>query len=366
MFENANISFTSLPYFLAACVYCILIVRLLINQQDVFTRRANWFLVALFAIFAWLEFDEFLVYVDKAYALPAPLEILMFCLHLLLGPLTYIYTSAMLRPDYLSVNILKHAVFFLVIYSVGIVFIVLMESERGTLVVSIIFLFTYLLSLLAYVIASIRKLNQYIGKSKNLFSNLDHHNLNWLRFWLAFMLFVALYVCINPFLKRIGIDIEALFEIHHALLLSGLVLLIWPNSADQKALHKSEGISSKETPTTGVVKQQYNDIFHAVEEQLQTHQVYLKQGLALKDLSTATGYSIEDISRAINQVGACCFYDLVNEYRIQTAMQMLQQHSAKAIIDIAMDCGFNSKSSFYNAFRKVLGQTPSDYRKQVA
>ena len=34
------------------------------------------------------------------------------------------------------------------------------------------------------------------------------------------------------------------------------------------------------------------------------------------------------------------------------------------ILDIAMESGFNSKSAFNAAFRRIVGQSPSEFRKQ--
>ena len=58
------------------------------------------------------------------------------------------------------------------------------------------------------------------------------------------------------------------------------------------------------------------------------------------------------------------FFDYVNKYRVEMAKHQLQ-HSSDTVIDIAMNVGFNAKSSFYTAFKKVAQQTPSQYRKSV-
>jgi AraC-like DNA-binding protein len=43
----------------------------------------------------------------------------------------------------------------------------------------------------------------------------------------------------------------------------------------------------------------------------------------------------------------------------------LKTLSDKAIVNIAYECGFNSKSSFNTAFKKYTGMTPSTYRNQI-
>jgi AraC-like DNA-binding protein len=56
----------------------------------------------------------------------------------------------------------------------------------------------------------------------------------------------------------------------------------------------------------------------------------------------------------------------VNLYRIETAKTRLKE-TDELIVDIAFAVGYNSRSAFYNAFKAITGQTPSDFRaSQVA
>ncbi|MCB0386909.1 MAG: helix-turn-helix transcriptional regulator, partial [Bdellovibrionales bacterium] len=58
------------------------------------------------------------------------------------------------------------------------------------------------------------------------------------------------------------------------------------------------------------------------------------------------------------------FYDLLNEYRIEEVKRRLKNPSydGQTIIDIAYAVGFNSKSTFNTAFKRLVGMTPSAYR----
>jgi AraC-like DNA-binding protein len=53
----------------------------------------------------------------------------------------------------------------------------------------------------------------------------------------------------------------------------------------------------------------------------------------------------------------------VNHYRIEKAKSLLLQ-SDQQVSRICYDVGFNSKSTFYAAFKKVTGVTPGAFRKQ--
>lgn len=54
--------------------------------------------------------------------------------------------------------------------------------------------------------------------------------------------------------------------------------------------------------------------------------------------------------------------EYVNSLRLRTAMQMLGQTDEK-VIDVACAAGFTSLSAFNRFFKKQMGQTPSEYRK---
>jgi AraC-like DNA-binding protein len=40
-----------------------------------------------------------------------------------------------------------------------------------------------------------------------------------------------------------------------------------------------------------------------------------------------------------------------------------KRQSQVNVLAVAMESGFNSKSSFYTAFKKYTGETPNQYRK---
>ena len=56
------------------------------------------------------------------------------------------------------------------------------------------------------------------------------------------------------------------------------------------------------------------------------------------------------------------FNELLNMYRIETAIQLLDE-SDKKIVDVAYESGFQSVRTFNDCFKKHLGISPSEYRK---
>ncbi len=89
--------------------------------------------------------------------------------------------------------------------------------------------------------------------------------------------------------------------------------------------------------------------------------------LKLEDISHAMGIPSYQLSQVIRFGLNKNFYDLVNSYRVNQAQELLKDrgHEHETILDIAYQAGFNSKSSFNLAFKKMTGQTPSEFRKSV-
>ncbi|WP_165769945.1 helix-turn-helix domain-containing protein [Flagellimonas pacifica] len=93
---------------------------------------------------------------------------------------------------------------------------------------------------------------------------------------------------------------------------------------------------------------------------------YLDCELTLQKLAFQTDIPEKDLSILINHQLGKHFFDFVNEYRINEAKEVLKNPNEKdvTILEILYQVGFNSKSSFYTAFKKITNQTPVQYRKQ--
>lgn len=92
---------------------------------------------------------------------------------------------------------------------------------------------------------------------------------------------------------------------------------------------------------------------------------YLDFELTLQKLATQIGMPEKDLSLALNQELGKHFFDFVNDYRIAEAKTLLSstEHRHLTVLEVLYQVGFNSKSSFYTAFKKATQQTPSAYRK---
>jgi AraC-like DNA-binding protein len=76
---------------------------------------------------------------------------------------------------------------------------------------------------------------------------------------------------------------------------------------------------------------------------------------------------VRDLSLLINHKLDQHFFDFINSFRIEKAKKILEDPSKNktTVLEILYEVGFNSKSSFNTAFKKHVGLTPTQYRKNM-
>ncbi|WP_445362122.1 helix-turn-helix domain-containing protein [Microbulbifer sp. ANSA003] len=112
---------------------------------------------------------------------------------------------------------------------------------------------------------------------------------------------------------------------------------------------------------------QADTLFKELNKQVHSQKLYRLPRLSLRDLAQHTGLGEKDVSWAINQGYGGNFNDYVNAQRLADVVSQLdsakESDSDKKVrlLDIALEAGFNSKSSFNSLFKRHLGMTPSQY-----
>ena len=117
---------------------------------------------------------------------------------------------------------------------------------------------------------------------------------------------------------------------------------------------------------SGLSQEKSEEILVCLKKYMAAHRVYLDSTLTLDKVSSELKIYKHHISQAINNDAGMNFYSFINEYRIQEATDKLRTlHSENKTIEaISFECGFSSKSTFNNLFRKKYGVTPSQYLKE--
>lgn len=87
-----------------------------------------------------------------------------------------------------------------------------------------------------------------------------------------------------------------------------------------------------------------------------------RQPLSVEALAEMTGMSEGHFCRVFKQYTLKTPVQFINSIRLAHAANRLQ-NSNQRVLDIALDCGFNSVSYFIEVFRESFNTTPSKYRK---
>lgn len=126
-------------------------------------------------------------------------------------------------------------------------------------------------------------------------------------------------------------------------------------------------LEEKKGEQAAVNEKEYNEDLLKLKKYMAEEKPFLDPSLTIQHLSNATHIPVRELSLLINHKLEQHFYDFVNSYRIENAMDILKDvtKNKTTILEILYEVGFNSKSSFNTAFKKHTGNTPTSYRKTL-
>lgn len=250
------------------------------------------------------------------------------------------------------------------------------QAVTGTLAIatSIGMLVMMLAWLVQCVYTAVRitiSLREYRTLLKNELSNCDNKTLYWVN-WLMFAGIISWLLTLLTAFASSLFD-HALFKVEVAAFIS--LILVWSvaffgikqESAfanDKKfSATPSNDNQDKKYQRSALTEQDIQRISEKVNQAMQEQKLFLDPELSLQKLSSHTSISPNYVSQALNQGLKMNFFDFVNHWRITQAKQQIVEGD-DTVLNIAYATGFNARSSFYKAFKKELGMTPSEFRKQ--
>lgn len=110
--------------------------------------------------------------------------------------------------------------------------------------------------------------------------------------------------------------------------------------------------------------EQGNAIRQVLVQHLEKNQPYRKTGYTISDLSNEISIPSYLLSAFINQEYGKNFNELINEYRVDYFIHLIQQPGANEqfkLEALGREAGFNTRASFIRAVKKKTGLTPSDF-----
>lgn len=106
-------------------------------------------------------------------------------------------------------------------------------------------------------------------------------------------------------------------------------------------------------------------ISEKLENIMNEKSLYKNPNLNLQDLSKEINISSHQLSQFLNNNLGKNFTSFVNEFRINEACKIITSNDKLTLESVGYDVGFNSKSTFFAAFKKHTGTTPLNYQLQA-
>ncbi|GAA3917906.1 AraC family transcriptional regulator [Hymenobacter algoricola] len=241
------------------------------------------------------------------------------------------------------------------------------------------------LSLVVYLICCLRLLGRYRRWLADNFSETSQLRLYWLRSLLLVLALVSGQWLAEVVLREF-FDVYYIYD-YSTWLLGGVVLLIGfvgLRQADMRTVHfvaapaelppaaaqpapprREPDVAAPAVTEPRAVAAADPAVLERLRRALEDEQLYLNPTLTLAELSAHTGLAPRLISFTVNTGFGRPFNEVVNHYRVEAVKRRLVQPAEVArltLLGIALECGFNSKTTFNRIFKQFTGVAPSDYR----
>lgn len=335
-------------------------------------KQANRPLALLMLLWAVIPFEIFM-YRTGGYNLASPLIGIFWPVSVALLPSLWIYVNRLLS------GIKKHeALHFVpvVIYYVLMVPFFLSESDDK---LSLLYAseipgydiwqlqlmsFVVLLQNLIYLPLALFRTLRFQAKLRDNYSFLEKRNIHWLMTVVS-VLFVA-------FLLSFAGVVKPAWMLNSQYLMAALITIslfyacfrsvVQAQVGDPERLvsdHSKDHIQQVEDPAFLTLAKPVAD---KLADVMDSDTPYLDYDISLAELASHVGVDRHLLSEVLNKYLHIKFYDYINKYRIDAAtQQMTQGVFSKSLSQLANEVGFKSRTTFYAAFKKHTGKTPTAY-----
>ncbi|WP_155284943.1 helix-turn-helix domain-containing protein [Capnocytophaga felis] len=306
---------------------------------------------------------------------------------LLHGPFLYLYVVFSLRSDQkFRRKDMLHFLPFVIDYLGMFPFIFGYTAQQKLLMDSqdinseyqwffILSLVAFVISGIAYPILSYRKITKYQQLINENFAYEEGISLRWLKMLIMMLGMIFLVGTIIILVREVfQIDFGFNSDLIIFVLIVLLVFLIgfsgirYQGIFTEKAIKEHSIVEAKavsEYRKSGLKSDEVTQLHQEMLSLMKEKKPYLEPKLTLSQLAEQLAISSNNLSQVINQCEGKNFYDFVNSYRVDEFIKRATNDKNRGLnlLGIALDSGFNSKSSFNQVFKKHTGDTPSNYLK---
>ncbi len=312
-----------------------------------------------------LIFEILLIYnIQSALKVISPFVFPMF---LLIGPFIYFFALKTVNNDIQRNKKIVHLFpyFFFVLFFVFRIYFGsngdqnrFDELLKGNLPFGVkIFILSDFFSRLIYTtLAAIQILQA--KRKKKIKNTLDLRLLKIL----LFFSFLSLVIYLSVFVFSLGWKVR-LFT---GLIFSLMMYVVGYFYIREKILTKNSSKNESKYAYSPLSDDKKRELYFKLLNLMKTEKPYLNPDLTAIQLAEKLEISQNYLSQLLNEVVGKNFYEFINNYRIEEAKKILSdKENTRTILSIAYDVGFNSKTTFNTAFKKIVNMSPTEYRKSI-
>lgn len=333
------------------------------------SKQQPFFLLAFLIFFLGLSLTDFIIGFLGFYDLYPSITFFPFDNPFAVLASTYLYFKSTYDNRPLSVsNIITHALAPVFFYLFHFLVLSIPTVQKNLFISNFYFPFLVYVEQLSYYILGayyLLKIHQILKHNSRETSKTETHPIRIstlpLVYYASVVYFLIdfLYAC-SKAINGIDFDSEFYIYLLRGILLSTVCIVTLVQGASDISTVASTLPESKNE------KYSKEDCLKLKQELLNfinTNKPYLNSNLSLNQFAQDFGKSIHTVSHIINQEFETNFNDFVNKYRIESLLEKIKDpaNGHITLLGLAYDCGFNSKSTFNRAFKKVTGMTPSAY-----
>lgn len=214
----------------------------------------------------------------------------------------------------------------------------------------------------------IKELLHYQKQIKNEFADIEKIDLTWLKILVIGFLVINLQSLIVPigvisfveFQTFIDYTFLGLTANYTSLVLISIIIFFSLSGSDVfKGIDKDKLKSDNDKEPISPA------LLQTITEHMQEKKPYLNHLLTLDNLSNQLLLQPRLLSQIINREFNQNFFEFINGYRVKECQLILEKQGNEKItmLQVMDESGFNSKATFNTFFKKIVGMTPTQYRK---
>ncbi len=121
--------------------------------------------------------------------------------------------------------------------------------------------------------------------------------------------------------------------------------------------------TNKKYSKSGLTNESANRLHMKLVGVMNAEKLFKEPDLTLAQLANRLHTNPNYLSQVINEKENKNFYDYINTLRAREFISIVANagNQKYTLLGLAYDCGFNSKSSFNRNFKKITGQTPTEF-----